>query len=898
VASVQESGRPAPPVGVDPRPVRALLLDGAIVRVRELGEADAPLVVAFYQQLPVYDRFLRFFSAGSLPGPDDLALRRPGDMSLGAFRGETLIGVAQCVGTQDPSAAEVALAVAHEEQTRGVGTLLLEHAASRVRRRGVRRFVADVLGENARIQEVLTDVGLPVRRHPQDGQLHVEFDLDPADGYLDALAGREERADVASLAAVLAPRSVVVVGASRRPDSVGHAVLRNLVRAGFRGRLAAVNPHATQVCGVACHRSVDELAAPVDLAVLCVPAPAVPEVAEQCGRAGVRALLVLTSGLSGDPALSGALLDAVRRHDMRMVGPNCIGVADTDPAVRLDATFAEPAPAGSVGLVTQSGGVAIAVQKELGRLGLGVSTAVSTGDKYDVSGNDMLLWWHGDERTKMAVLYLESFGNPRKFSRFARRLAERMPVLTVRSGSSAAGQRAAASHTAATATPRVTRDALFRQAGVLAVDRLDELSELIATLSWQPLPAGRRTAVISNAGGAGVLAADACEAHGLTVAPLAERTQRALRRLLPGGAVTANPVDTSAAVSPETFASAVSALRADPDVDAVLAVTVATALTDPFPGIAAAARGPGGPLLGVRLGQPEHVVGVAVPGTDALVPAFADASPAAAALARVAVRAEWLARPRGTDRSLTGVDAVRASGVVARFLAAQPDGGWLPPAQVQEVLEAFGLPVLRSTVVRRPDEAVAAFAAAGRPVALKAVADGVLHKAAAGGVRLGLDSADAVRRAATELAELFGSRLRGYLVQPMASAGPELLIGVTSEPVFGPLVAVGLGGTATDLVGDRVHRLVPLSDADADEMLTAFRAGARLFDAGRGATPERGAVVEAVVRVGRMAEQLPEVAELDLNPVVVGAAGCVVLDARIRVAPPVTTDPALRVLGC
>ena len=418
-------------------------------------------------------------------------------MSLGAFRGETLIGVAQCYGTgTDPSTAEVALAVAHTEQTHGVGTLLLEHLASRARRSGVRRFVADVLPENERVRQVLTDVGLPVWRSGDGGEVPVEFDLAPAGGYLDALAAREERADIRSLAAVLAPRSVVVVGAGRGSDSVGHAVLHNLVRAGFPGRLAAVNPHATQVCGVDCLRSVDELTEPVDLAVLCVPASAVPKVAEQCGRQGVRALLVISSGLSGDPALAAGLLDAVRRHDMRMVGPNCLGIVNTDPAVRLDATFAEPAPAGSIGLVTQSGGVAIAVQSELGRLGLGVSTAVSTGDKYDVSGNDMLLWWHGDERTRLAVLHLESFGNPRKFSRFARRLAERMPVVTVRSGSSAAGQRAAASHTASTATPRVTRDALFRQAGVLAVDRIDELTELVATLSWQPLPAGRRTAIV------------------------------------------------------------------------------------------------------------------------------------------------------------------------------------------------------------------------------------------------------------------------------------------------------------------------------------------------------------------------------------------------------------------
>jgi acyl-CoA synthetase (NDP forming) len=891
--------RPALASRTDGRPVRALLVDGTVIRLRDLQEADASLMAGFYRQLPVYDRFLRFFSAGVLPAAEDLLKSRgPADVSLGAFRGETLIGVGQCLTTgDDPSTAEVALAVAHGHKAHGVGTLLLEHLASRGRRRGVRRFVADVLGENERVRQVLADIGLPVRQWAEDGRVHVEFDLEAADEYLDTLAAREARADAASLVAVLEPRSVVVVGAGRGSDSVGHAVLRNLVGAGFTGRLAAVNPHAAQVCGVACYRSVDELPDVPDLAVVCVPASAVPEVAERCGRRGVRALLVVSSGLSSDPALAGALLDAVRRHDLRMVGPNCIGIANSDPAVRLDATFARSTPAGAVGLVTQSGGVAVAVQEELGRLGLGVSTAVSTGDKYDVSGNDLLLWWHGDERTRLAVLHLESFGNPRKFSRFARRLAERMPVVTVRSGSSAVGQRAAASHTAATATPRVTRDALFKQAGVLAVDRLDELTELVATLSWQPLPAGPRTAVVTNAGGAGVLAADACEAHGLAVPPLSDRTQRNLRRLLPAGAATANPVDTTAVVSPDLFASAVTAVRADPDVDAVLAVTVATALTDPFPGVVAAAGGGAAPVVAVRLGQAEHVAGAAADG-GLTVPAFAEASSAASALAQALTRAEWLARPRGTAAQVTGIDRVRAGGVVAQFLAARPEGGWLEPMQVQDLLAAFGLPVLGGTVVAEPDEAVAAFAAARHPVALKAVADGVLHKAAAGGVRLGLDSVDAVRRAAAEFSALFGPRLRGYLVQPMVAAGAELLVGVVNEPVFGPLVAVGLGGTATDLVADRVHRLVPLTATDAEEMLVAFHAGAMLFDPLRDPPLNRRAAVDAVVRIGRLADAFPEVAELDVNPLVVGPGGCVVVDARIRVVPASTTDFMLRALGC
>ena len=356
-----------------------------------------------------------------------------------------------------------------------------------------------------------------------------------------------------------------------------------------------------------------------------------------------------------------------------------------------------------MGLVTQSGGVAVAVQKELGRLDLGVSTAVSTGDKYDVSGNDMLLWWHGDERTRLAVLHLESFGNPRKFSRFARRLAERMPVLTVRSGSSAAGQRAAASHTAATATPRVTRDALFQQAGVLAVDRLDELSELVATLSWQPLPAGRRTAVISNAGGAGVLAADACEAHGLAVSPLSDRTQRALRRLLPRDAATINPVDTTAVVPSEVFASAISALRADPEVDAVIAVTVATALADPFDGIAdAARRGSGTPRGGSAraTGACGRCTGARDGQDGARLRRHGDPPPARSRR-RPSARSGSRGRGAPADRS----PASMPCGPGVSWPVSSPSGrraAGLEPAQVQDVLESFGLPILRSALAEDP----------------------------------------------------------------------------------------------------------------------------------------------------------------------------------------------------
>ncbi|NUT52168.1 MAG: GNAT family N-acetyltransferase, partial [Saccharothrix sp.] len=459
---------------------RALLADGSVVVLRELGPADADALLALHRDLPLRDRYLRFFSA-SPARLDEFVTRLTSPeehryVAIGAFAGDDLVGAANYVRQADAT-AEVALVVAHDRQSHGVGTLMLEHLISLARARGVRRFRADVLTTNSRMLRVFTDLGLVCESTPDSDVVHVDLGLDPdetypSETYLDAVADRELAADVASLRAVLRPSSVVVVGAGRKRSSVGNAVLHNL--SDFPGAKYAVNPHTDRVLGVASYPSVADLPEAPDLAVVCVPADAVPRVAADCGRRGVRALVVITSGVDRD-----RLLDVVHRHGMRLVGPNCVGVSG--PGLNATFTRGRPTP-GDVGLVTQSGGVAIGVLERLRRLGLGTSELVSTGDKYDVSGNDLLLWWERDDRTRAVALYLESFGNPRKFSRLARRVARRKPVLAIRAASSEAGQRAAASHTAATATPAVTRDALFRKAGVTAVDGVTELVEVLAAL--------------------------------------------------------------------------------------------------------------------------------------------------------------------------------------------------------------------------------------------------------------------------------------------------------------------------------------------------------------------------------------------------------------------------------
>ncbi|MFJ8962606.1 GNAT family N-acetyltransferase [Lentzea sp. NPDC102401] len=859
---------------LQPVPVRALLTDGTVVMVRELGPGDVVALLDLHRSLPTEDQYLRFFSTSPrqledfvqrMVSPDE-----PRHVVVGALRGEKLLGAASYVAVGESDGAEVALVVSHVEQTHGVGTLLLEHLVSLARGRGVRRFTAEVLAINFRMLRVFTDMGLVWTVVPDGDVVHVDLGLEPCDRYLDAVAKRERAADVASLAHVLRPGSIAVVGASRSPASVGHVVLRNLVEGNFTGDLYAVNPHARSVAKVDCYASVSELPEAPELAVVCVPAQAVPGVADECGRRGVRALVVISSGVDAEE-----LLKVVRTHGMRLVGPNCLGVSTSSPAVRMNATFAAHSTlAGDIGLVTQSGGVAIAVQEELRRLGLGLSSLVSTGDKLDVSGNDLLMWWGQDAETRIVALYLESFGNPRKFARLAREVAGLKPVLAIRAASSEAGQRAAASHTAATATPSVTRDALFRQAGVIAVDSVPELVDAVMALSWQPVPGGRSVAVLSNAGGLGVLAADACTREGLLMAELSDETLKSLRELLPTTASVQNPVDTTAVVDDDRFARCLDVIGADPAVAAVITVTVPTALGDPTGGVH---RIPGKPVLAVRTGQTERLPDE--------VPCYPEPARAAAALARLAERGQWLARPR-EFAELGGIDLGTAQGIVAR----NPEG-WLPPDEVVRLLKAFGLPVLGGTFATTAEHAVAAQRAYDAPVALKAVAEDLVHKSKDGGVVLSVEGESAVTETFRGFQDRFGDRLRGVFVQPMVLGGRELLVGVVTDEKFGPLVVTGLGGVETDVFDDRAAALAPLSTVDADDLVHGFRSAGRLL-----ADVDAEAVRDVLLRVAELAGAVPEIVELDINPLVVTDTGCLVMDARVRVAEYRWTDPFLRQL--
>jgi acyl-CoA synthetase (NDP forming) len=625
---------------------------------------------------------------------------------------------------------------------------------------------------------------------------------------------------------------------------------------------------------VRCAASVADLGEPPDLAVVCVPAEAVLDVVGECADAGVRAVVVITAGVSRSDV--DRIRALARLRGTRVVGPNCLGVAAA--AARLDATFmARTPPPGRVGLACQSGGVAIALSDGLSSAGLGVSQLVSLGDKADVSGNDLLEWWFDDESTDAALLYLESFGDPRRFARLARALTRRKPVVAIRAGTSAAGSRAAGSHTAAAATPAATADALHRQAGITAVDSTAEAVAVLALLTTQPLPAGRAVAVVTNAGGAGVLAADACAAAGLVVAELGEPTRRALAGLLPATASTRDPVDTTAAVAPALFAECAAAALADPGVDAVIAITVRTALGDPgedIARVAAAARAIGKPLLVVPIGQepPVRTAGPADP------PRYADPVAAVRALAAAADRADWLARPALAPAEPAGFDAA----AIGRVAAAHPGGTWLDPADSLAVLAAAGIPVVPGDVAADADAAVAAWRGAGGPVAVKAVTGGLLHKSRAGGVLLDLDGEDGVRAAVAALRERFGTDLRGVFVQPMAQRGPELLVGLRHDLRFGPLLVFGAGGVDADALGGQAVRLCPLTERDITDLV----AGSGLARA----HPELDAA-DALRRVAHLAVAAPGIAEIDINPITGGGPrGYRAVDARVRTADPGTAS--------
>ena len=772
---------------------------------------------------------------------------------------------------RDRTAAEAAFAVDDEHQGRGIGTRLVEQLAGLAADAGIERFVAEVLASNLAMLQVFERVGFEVARELEGGVVEVVFPIAATDSYRTTVDTRDHFGVVASLQPFFAPESVAVLGASPRAGTIGGLVFRNIVSGGFEGRAYPVNRDGVDVAGVKGYGSLAELPERVDLAVFCLPAALVLETAEDALERGVRALCVITAGFA-EVGVEGAarearLLELVRSRGARLIGPNCLGIAVTSP--RLNATFAPRAfPPGRIAFSSQSGALGLALLERSDARGLGFSAFVSVGNKADISSNDLLEYWEDDPETDVVLLYLESFGNPRKFGRLARRVSRRKPILAMKSGVSRAGARAASSHTAALAGSEAAVAALFRQAGVIRAATVEELVDVAAILSTQPLPGGKRVAVVTNAGGLGILCADACDAAGLELVALSAETREQLAAVVPPEASLANPVDLLGSATAETYARALPAVVADEGVDAVIVLFV--------PAAEVAAVDVAAAIEEARTGAEKPLVPVVL-AAETPRRSFPYPESAARALGRAAERAEWLRRPAGTTPEVAGIDRTAAEEVVARALA-EDDDLWLLPSAVRALLGAYGVPLVPERLADGPQDAAAAAVELGFPAVVKTAEAGA-HKTESGGVALDLRDETAVAEAAR--------RIGGpVLVQPMVAGGVELLAGVVQDPVFGPLVAFGPGGVFAELIGDAGFRIAPLTDVDAEELVMSGKAG-KLVGGFRGRPPaDPAALAELLHRLSRLGEDLPQVAELDLNPVVGLANRCVAVDARVRVHRP------------
>jgi acetyl coenzyme A synthetase (ADP forming)-like protein len=788
--------------------------------------------------------------------------------------GGRIIALASYVRLRDPSAAEVAFVVADDFQRRGIGTRLLEQLANRAASVGIERFVAEVLTGNSQMLGVFQAVGFESTRRLESGTVEVEFRIAPTETYLERVDERDHLSAVASLRPFFAPASVAVLGASRRRESIGGLLFRNIISGEFEGVAYPVNPAGDAVAGVRGYPSVAELPEAPDLAVVCVPAQHVLASVEDALLRGTRAICVISAGFAevGNKGQQrqDELLALVRAHGGRLVGPNCLGLAVSAP--RLNATFGPRAlPPGPVAFSSQSGALGLALLEKAEERGIGLSAFASIGNKADVSSNDLLEYWEDDPETGLIVVYLESFGNPRRFGRIARRVARKKPILAMKSGTTSTGARAASSHTAALAGSEAAVDALFHQAGVIRARTLEELIDAAALLATQPLPAGRRVGVITNAGGLGILCADACEAAGLELPALAPETEASLRAVLPAEASVANPIDMLGSAVGATYEQVLPIVLSDPGVDAVIVLFVPPVVAGAEEVATAVARASadtkGKPVLTSMIAEGE------LPALSGLTN-FAYPESAARTLGLAAARAEWLRRPAGLVPALDGVDSARGRAVVADALAAGDDL-WLRPDQVRELLQAYGIPVVPERIAATADEAAGAAAELGLPAVVKSAEPGA-HKTETGGIALGLATTDEVRQAAERIGP-------PVLVQPMLEGSAELLAGIVQDPVFGPLVAFGPGGVFAELIGQADFRIAPLTDEDAAELVLGGKAG-QLVRGFRGKpAADEQSLTDLLHRLSRLGEDLREVAELDLNPVIASPEGCVAVDARVRI---------------
>ena len=769
-------------------------------------------------------------------------------------------------GTDD---AEVAFTVDDAHQGRGISTLLLEHLAVYARQQGITRFTAEVLPDNRKMLGVFRSAGFQVRNQYADGIIDVTMDIAPTAQAIAVMEDRERRSESRSVARFLAPRSIAVIGASSNPESIGQDLFRNLLAGNFDGPVYPVNPTVPVVASVRSYPTIADVPDQVDLAVIATPADRVAEVVQECAAAGVRGVVVVSAGFS-DAGGSGAeaerrLVELARGSGMRLLGPGSMGLVSTGLVGTMHATFADvPVTAGAVSISSQSGPLGRAILEQAHRLGVGIATFVSLGTKADLSGNDFLQYWYDDPRTSVVLMYTESFGNPRKFGRVARRVARRKPVVAVKA-------RGIGDDTAV--------DALFAQAGVIRVDGVAALLDTARVLASQPLPAGPRVALVTNARSPGVLALGSLTGMGLQAAELAADARRELAGHLHRDASVGAPVDLTHRAVPADYGRALDTLLAADEVDAVLVIhappRVERADFDALVELVADRRGTK-PVLVVGLGRE---AGAAGPGGH--VPVFAFPEDALAALARVTAYAAWRTRPEGVVPELSGCDSDAAAAVIAHALGVRPEGTLLPLSAACELLAAYRIPVAPVRAVTSAAAALAAAAEVGYPVTLKAAGVERLARSESGGVALDIQTPDELAETYARMRSHLGAGMAEAVVQRMVPAGVEVIVEVHQDLIFGPVVAMGLGGAFAEEIGDRVARSLPVTDVGAAEMVASAKAARALERAGA----DVSALQDLLLRVGALVDDHPEVARVRCNPVLVSDAGAWAVDVRVHVAP-------------
>nr|WP_246598730.1 bifunctional GNAT family N-acetyltransferase/acetate--CoA ligase family protein [Nocardia tengchongensis] len=856
-----------------------LASDGGVVGLRPITPEDAPALERFHTALSDRTRYLRYFGPYPRMTPKDLYRTTHVDyrdrVGLVTELGDEIIAVGRYEYLADrpgPRAAEVAFVVADEHQGRGLGSILLEHLAGAAAENDIETFVAEVLAENNAMVQVFRDAGYQVQRSRDGSVLHLEFAIDPTEALLSVRDSRERASEARSVGNLLSPKSIAVIGATPSTSRVGGAVLANLLSGAYQGPVFPVNRNRTAVRGVRAYPTVRDIPDEVDLAVIAVPATEIGSVLDDCMAKGVKGLVVLTAGFSetGPHGYQAEreLVDAARAHGMRVVGPSALGIANTDPSIALNATLAPVLPGrGRIGFFCQSGPLGAAILGEAAARQLGLSTFVSAGNRADVSGNDLLQYWDSDPDTDVVLLYLETFGNPRKFSRIARRVAHTKPIVAVNSGRNTA--RADGDQDLDRSLVRN----LFAQAGIIQVDSITELFDCAMLLAYQPLPAGPRLAVIGNSAALSWLAVDAARGEGLAAG---------------------EPIDLGPQAGPADYLTAVAGAVTDPAVDAVIVIyspPVPAAVASFAEAIRSGAQSdPATPVLTTFVadqGMP-NLLATRGPGgilERGSIPSYGDPERAARALGRARRYAEWRTRPLSPIARPGGVDTARARELVAEWNSGDATR-WITDLQAAELLGCYGIGVVEFREVLDADAAVAAADELGFPVAAKATGEIWRNRPDLTGVRLDLWRSDAVRRAFTDLAEISGNPVH---IQRMATKGVGCTFRVQDDPSFGSVISFGLSGTIIDLLGDRVYRALPLTEAESAELIDAPRAAPLLSGTvgGRdiGKPVDKGALAELAQRISALCDDLPEVRELQCEPVLASPEGAAVLYARVRIGP-------------